>query len=658
MSEAALEQHQLEMDKRFSPVSFRVWERPKAIDDLQASEAIAALAKYGVELSGRETTAQLRSKLATETDYEADQAKLPSAILRQDAIERGACFELIESVFPRHHLLLNSWLQRKLSRERHLSTRDLTIVRNHYGEELALYMAFMNTYNQTLLPFALLGALVFVVCLFLPGSYTSNYTYLAPLYCVCMVIFAALLQMLWAHENQRLRYDWGITDYTSADYVRPEFKGEKQWDFVRQRLAYEFPEWKRSLKIRPISFFVVFLMTLLLMVVTFALYMQLQDSLENPNPIYDFDVLYWLFGGALEVPLRMVLGSGLNGILYGVLIMVIYMTFFQAVAHQLTRLENYRTEREFHDNYVLKMFFFIFVDGYMMFWILGLYHIPLATYSSFEELSDVSIVGVRLFYKPGQLSVYQEQLTSVCVAAIVTVQLLTFLLENVLPFIIKHYSRKGTRKWRASLSPRERFLQAVCEEGEREKFDLFGDYYDSVLFLGYGVVYSLLWPLAPLVNYANNMVELRADLSKVVEILRRPTPRKTATIGMWESCMWFQTFTSVVQLALVSAFSTPLYDDYMRAVGFDPESQPELWETHGDETHVRVYVKLVCSFVVMAVGFGIILTVRQIIGDKDPRTKLRLARDEFLERKASVEQWEGVRNGRSSLAVLKARCGK
>lgn len=52
-----------------------------------------------------------------------------------------------------------------------------------------------------------------------------------------MVIFSALFQMLWAHENQRLKYDWGITDYVPADYVRPEFKGEKQWDFVRQRLA-------------------------------------------------------------------------------------------------------------------------------------------------------------------------------------------------------------------------------------------------------------------------------------------------------------------------------------------------------------------------------------------------------------------------------------
>lgn len=79
--------------------------------------------------------------------------------------------------------------------------------------------------------------------------------------------------------------------------------------------ADEFPEWKRCLKIRPLSMFVLLLMTLVLMIVTFALYMQLQDSLENPNPAYDYDVLRWLFNGSLELPLRTVLGSGLNGIL-------------------------------------------------------------------------------------------------------------------------------------------------------------------------------------------------------------------------------------------------------------------------------------------------------------------------------------------------------
>lgn len=182
---------------------------------------------------------------------------------------------------------------------------------------------------------------------------------------------------------------------------------------------------------------------------------------------------------------------------------------------------------------------------------------------------------------------------------------------------------------------------------------MFGDYYDSVLFLGYGVVYSLLWPLAPLVNYANNMVELRADFTKVVSIFRRPTPRKVATIGMWESCLWFQTFTSVVQLAIVSAFSTRMYDQYMSNAGFPPDEAPSLWETHGNETHVRRTIKLICCVAVCAVGFTIILLVRKIVGDEDPRTKLRLARDDYLERKASVSQWESARlGGHSALHLM------
>lgn len=118
------------------------------------------------------------------------------------------------------------------------------------------------------------------------------------------------------------------------------------------------------------------------------------------------------------------------------------------------------------------MFFFIFVDGYMMFWILGLFNIPLAMYSSFEELTGIKVLGVRLFYKEGQVDVYQDGLVAVCIAAIITVQLLTFVLENVLPFVIQYYEHKGKRPWLATLTTRERFLHAIFDEAEREGFDV------------------------------------------------------------------------------------------------------------------------------------------------------------------------------------------
>ena len=175
--------------------------------------------------------------------------------------------------------------------------------------------------NQMLLPFALLGLLVYLVCLLLPGS-ISTYPLVAPLFCVTMVIFSALLQVRWTKKNQRLNYAWGITDYQPSDYTRPEFKGEQQWDFVKQRMTQDYPNWKRWLTIKPISLLVVLLQTLLLVVLSFALYVQLQDSLENPNPAYDIDILYWLFQGTIAVPVRTLMGAALNGALYGIIIMV------------------------------------------------------------------------------------------------------------------------------------------------------------------------------------------------------------------------------------------------------------------------------------------------------------------------------------------------
>ena len=61
---------------------------------------------------------------------------------------------------------------------------------------------------------------------------------------------------------------------------------------------------------------------------------------------------------SLEVlPVRVLLGTGLNATVYGIVVMVGLLTAFQKVANWLCTLENYRTDKEFQDQWVLKMFF-------------------------------------------------------------------------------------------------------------------------------------------------------------------------------------------------------------------------------------------------------------------------------------------------------------
>jgi len=275
------------------------------------------------------------------------------------------------------------------------------------------------------------------------------------------------------------------------------------------------------------------------------------------------------------------------------------------------------------------MFFFIYMDGYMMFWILGLYHIPLAMYTAFEDLSGITVSGVRLYYKEHQLDTYMDQLAAVCFTAICVVQVLTYGLENILPFVIKNASTKAKAKARTGLSAREKHIQEVCDEAERGGFSLFEDWYDVTLFLSYGTVYSLLFPLAPIVNYINNVIEQRTDLTKVIEISRRPNCRKVNNIGMWESCMTFQSYANVAQIALVGVISSYRFDYYLEGLGL---VGAVYFETNGDETHVSRFVKVVLATMVTAVGFLVIVTVQHIYGSQDRATMIKLARDDYFER--------------------------
>ena len=61
----------------------------------------------------------------------------------------------------------------------------------------------------------------------------------------------------------------------------------------------------------------------------------------------------------------------------GLVIMGLELSVFGAVSRMLTEHENYRTQSAHEAAYVSKMFFFIFVDGYLWYWVLGFVHIPL-----------------------------------------------------------------------------------------------------------------------------------------------------------------------------------------------------------------------------------------------------------------------------------------
>lgn len=70
-----------------------------------------------------------------------------------------------------------------------------------------------------------------------------------------------------------------------------------------------------------------------------------------------------------------------------------------------------------------------------------------------------------------------------------------------------------------------------------EEYDVmlgpFNDFAELVIQFGFTTMFVAAFPLASLMSYVNNYVELRVDGWKLCELCRRPQPRSCEDIGTW-----------------------------------------------------------------------------------------------------------------------------
>ncbi|KAF7301208.1 hypothetical protein MIND_00685500 [Mycena indigotica] len=107
---------------------------------------------------------------------------------------------------------------------------------------------------------------------------------------------------------------------------------------------------------------------------------------------------------------------------------------------------------------------------------------------------------------------------------------------------------------RGGVAERE-FLEEVRKEVALPVYEEFVDYNEMVTQFGYVVLWSTIWPLAPVMALINNFFELRSDAFKLTVHVRRPLPVRTDTIGPWLDTLGFLTWLgALTNSALVYLF--------------------------------------------------------------------------------------------------------
>lgn len=102
------------------------------------------------------------------------------------------------------------------------------------------------------------------------------------------------------------------------------------------------------------------------------------------------------------------------------------------------------------------------------------------------------------------------------------------------------------------ISPTEN--QANFEEYESP----LEDYMEMVIQYGYIVMWSASFPLAPIIAFLLNVIEIRVDGYKLTNIVRRPFPAGAKSIGLWLPIMRFLSFAGIFTNASIIVITSDM----------------------------------------------------------------------------------------------------
>lgn len=127
-------------------------------------------------------------------------------------------WKYVDSVFPLHnHKFNKDWIQ-KWSRKYLLDQDDLDEIRGKFGEDVAFYFAFVQSYFRFLLFPSAAG---FSAWLFL-GQFSTLYALVS---CLWSVVFFEY----WKKKEVDLAVQWGVRGVSSIQHLRPQF----QWEYEK-----------------------------------------------------------------------------------------------------------------------------------------------------------------------------------------------------------------------------------------------------------------------------------------------------------------------------------------------------------------------------------------------------------------------------------------
>ncbi|KAF1334489.1 Protein required for meiotic chromosome segregation, partial [Globisporangium splendens] len=530
----------------------------------------------------------------------ADRIQVIDHIIREGA-KITTSTPCVHSVFPVHDPKTNEYLLKTFIQSPRLelvSKRFLAKMRAHFGEKVAYYFAFMDCYNKSLLPIAILGVLL--TC-FRNVLGTAMYMRVLVVWALLVsVVWSYWVLKKWSRRNNELNFQWenNVDTKTVVYYRNPRFRGESFINPVTGLPDQSYASWKRYPKYVAVLLFMILQISLMMLVI--ACWITVFEVIQVRYPDKGLFSAQWFY----------ILGGG---ICYGLFVDVVqWKLLVTKAACMFTEWENWKTIEQFEKSMVRKLFLMDFLNYYTWFFLLAfVYVIPgagdrITNFLNSMLWKDPSncCFGPYLNYDGDECNAcppswhsldYQEtrcipckgwvtfdihhlDLETLFLTPIIITQGLNLLIAVLVPWINRRHHEqklkvtdrkamelvkaKGERQIIADMAYRDEYAQltnlskarffenddnqieqlnakarAILFESEQDDYDPYDDYHDATVQFGFVVMFSMLWPLMPVACMIVNALKTRGDGFRLCCTTKRPFPRKAGGIGEWKAVL-------------------------------------------------------------------------------------------------------------------------
>ncbi|XP_032214924.1 anoctamin-5 isoform X3 [Mustela erminea] len=469
--------------------------------------------------------------------------------------------------------------------------QPLDLVRNYFGEKIAMYFVFLGFYTEMLSFAAIVGLACFIYGLLSMHSNSNsseicdptiggqiimcplcdqvcdywrlNTTCLASkishlfdnestvFFAIFMGIWVTLFLEFWKQRQARMEYEWDLVDFEEEQQqlqLRPEFEAmckHRKMNAVTKEMEPYMPLWSRLpwyfLSGATVTFWMALVIACMVAVIvyrlsvfaTFASFMESEASFKHVKSFLTPQITTSLSGSCLNF-----------------IVILILNFIYEKISVWITKMEIPRTYQEYESSLTLKMFLFQFVNFYSS-----------CFYVAFFKGKFVGYPGkyTYLFHAwrseecdPGGCLI---ELTAQLTIIMTGKQIFGNIKEAIYPMVLNWWRRRKAR------TNSEKLYSRWEQDHDLETFGslgLFYEYLETVTQFGFVTLFVASFPLAPLLALLNNIIEIRVDAWKLTTQYRRPVAAKAHSIGVWQDILYGMAVLSVATNAFIVAFTSDI----------------------------------------------------------------------------------------------------